>query len=114
MDDNTGEKFVYFSDAVSESDTPDSFQDGITITNNGSNRFPIIGEWGMCITFKPSGGYRATQLYITVDGALWGRRASGASTWAAWREAGSGGSRVITSSTEPLGLSVGDQWHKEI
>ncbi len=114
VDDNTGEKFVYFSDAVSESDTPDSFQDGITITNNGSNRFPIIGEWGMCITFKPSGGYRATQLYITVDGALLGRRASGASTWAAWREAGSGGSRVITSSTEPSGLSVGDQWHKEI
>lgn len=114
VDDNAGEKFVYFSDTVSESDVPDSFQDGITITNNGSNRFPTIGEWGMCITFKPTGGYRATQLYITVDGALWGRRASSVTTWAAWKEAGSGGSKIITGSTEPSGLSTGDQWHREI
>ena len=77
------EKKVFLDDNVTESNSPSSFSNGVTISNNGASRFPTIGEWGMAITFKPTGA-RATQLYITKDGELWGRRAAGSSSWAKW------------------------------
>ena len=83
------------------------------ISTIGAGNF-LKGTYCQLLTYIPwtdsSGGY-PIQIALGNGTPCW-RVGTGATAWSTWSPMG--GTKVITSPTEPTGLTAGDQWHKEI